>query len=123
MNEVLFEFRITPNSSGDAPFKILFGINISIPCDWPGNFSRYNYEPVINNLIDTFTTVNKQQNNFNLEPKYAAGDKVLIKNLNRSSHQSPWIGPYTVLNVLGPVTIDIEDFGTVHVNKCKKYFQ
>lgn len=107
-----------PNSTGEAPIKRLMGFDVSIPKDWPEKFVR-NHEPAVEMLDKTFTHVSKVQNSVKLVSPYSVGRTVWVKRVNRSTTDSPWMGPYLIEKVLGPLTLKLEHFGSVHVNRCK----
>lgn len=122
LDEVLFEYRITPSVTGEAPIKRLLGFDVPIPSDWPDRFVRGYAEPAVRMLHNTLSNTAKKQKLLNITNPYKIGDKVWIKNLNRTSLESPWKGPYNVLRILGPVTLDIDVLGSIHVNRCKLAF-
>lgn len=119
LDEVLFEYRIMPNSTGEAPIKRLMGFDVPIPSDWPQKFVRNYFHPSVHMLHDTFSHVSKTQKVAQFVNRYNVGQSVWVKCLNRSSSDPPWKGPYVICDVLGPVTLKLEQFGSIHVNRCK----
>lgn len=118
LDEVVFEFRATPNQSG-SPFKRLLGFDVNIPADWPNKFVRHCDESSIQTLCSAFDKVKKSENETNSSTSYNAGQYVWVKRLNPKSIESPWLGPFMINKVIGPVTLDVETYGTIHVNRCK----
>lgn len=119
IDEVLFEFRIVPNSTGNSPMKTLFGFDVCIPSDWPEKYVRSYYEPSIHMLHNGFSNASNKQKDINFTNKFKVGDSVWVKNLNRTAKESPWNGPFKIDKIMGPVTISVESMGSIHVNRIK----
>lgn len=113
LDEVLFEFRATPNENG-SPFQRLLGFDVNIPSDWPDQFVGHRDKSSITTLHNTLNRTKKRQEEVkrcNMKV-YNPGEKVWVKRLNGKSTESPWIGPFLIKRVLGPVTLEVDTYRT-----------
>jgi hypothetical protein len=120
IDTVLLAYNSSPHSAtGYSPFMMALGFQPQPPGNWPQNYSRgdapltSDLKKIWANISGTLGKHGKCSTILNI------GDKVLVRLPGVSSLEKPWSSPKTVLRIIGPTTVDVEEFGRIHVSRLK----
>lgn len=126
-----------------SPYELVFGKTMELPASVTGkNSSSYNYddfaqelkenlaygwkkarESLIERKIKNKTYFDQKNDTKDLQIK--VGDKILVKNTNRSTkYDAQYVGPYKVVEITGPNTIKINRKNKIvraHKDQLKKF--
>ena len=122
LSPALFAYRTVPHSTTSmTPFQLTFGFTPQILQDWPTAFSG-NTKGYVQQLRSYWDMVTCRQGEPGLARKpLHVGDLVFIRVPVVSKLEKPWSGPFRVIEIKGPTTVDVETKGIVHINRLK-YF-
>lgn len=142
LDSAVFAYNNTVNSAtGFSPHELLFGYKIQLPdkiiknCNPIYNYDNYKdelrftlskYWKIARDNIDKRKQINKVYRDASSNPiSLNVGDQVLMKKQQKShKYATPYDGPFTVVEILSPVTVKIKKGNKeikIHTDKLKSF--
>ena len=133
---LLFIYRNTKHATtGLPPYEVLFGCNLSIlripnlpdpvvpdPAEYSATLKRKLY--VLRELVEANTVHSAERQQFfynsSTPPQLKAGQQVLLNNPSKQKLSPRWIGPWNVLRMKGPTSVELKlgaTNRTIHINR------
>jgi cleavage and polyadenylation specificity factor subunit 1 len=107
-------------SLGTTPFHVTYGFTPSIPSDWPSAFSSSSPSSFVSALRNYWKLLLAVEGEHGRpSQRIQVGDLVLVRRPTSTKMEKPWTPPAKVLRILGPTVLDVEGYGSLHVNRLK----
>ena len=135
---LLFIYRTTKHATtGLSPYEVLFGCNPSVlqipnlpgpvvpdPAEYSAALKRKLY--VLRELVEANTVHSAERQQFfynsSTPPQLKAGQQVLLNNPLKWKLSPRWTGPWTVLRMKGPTSVELKlgaTNRTIHINRVR----